>query len=57
MANFPRKLKPNYAKNSTRKVVKLVATKDTIEKMVMIIRKAKKLREESAEYQNGNLSL
>lgn len=57
MTNFPRKLKPNYAKSASKKIAKTVASQDTIGKMVEIIRKAKKLREESLEYHHGNISL
>lgn len=57
MTNFPRKLKPNYARASSKKAAKTIVPKDTMNKMIEIIRKAKKLREESPEYRNGNLSL
>lgn len=57
MTNFPKKLTPHYAKNTSKRRAKTTVSKDTMNKMLAIIREAKKLRDESIEYHNGNLSL
>ncbi len=45
MTNFPKKITPNYARKSTKKISGTKVSKKTMDEMVAVIRKAKKIRE------------
>jgi len=55
MTNFPTKITPNYARKSTNKISGTKVSKKTMDEMVAIVRKAKKLREEYLSSNNAIL--
>lgn len=56
MSNFPKNPKPHYTKDKASKSAKVKVSKEVINEMVEIIRKAKKLRDEYSSSNNAVFS-